>query len=51
MPDTGTTEPTENNRKEPNGTTLSTEEWIEELSKHDSFDQYAKRRKGKTEDE
>jgi len=49
MPDT---EPNENEepeekREEPNGTTLTLEEWFEELNKHDDFDQYAKRRKEK----
>ncbi|WP_263834423.1 hypothetical protein [Salinibacter sp.] len=39
------TDSTENERREPNGTTLTEEEWIETLNKHDSFDQYAKRRK------
>ncbi|MCS3662006.1 hypothetical protein [Salinibacter ruber] len=40
MPDTSDEE-----RQKPPGTTLSVEEWIEELNKHDSFDQYATKRK------
>jgi hypothetical protein len=32
-------------REEPDGTTLTVEEWIELMNKHDSFDQYAKKRK------
>lgn len=40
MPDTNYEE-----RQKPSGTTLSVEEWIELMSKHDSFDQYAKKRK------
>ena len=42
---------TDSRRKEPNGTTLSTEEWIEMLNKHDRFDQYAKRRRERRERE
>jgi hypothetical protein len=38
-------------REEPKGATLSVEEWIEEMNKHDGFDQYAKRRKEETNDE
>jgi hypothetical protein len=45
------TQPDEGDRKEPNGTTLSTEEWIEELNKYDRLHQYAKRRKEETDDE
>jgi dihydrodipicolinate reductase len=36
-------------REEPSGTSLSVEEWIEVLNKHDRFDQYAKRRREKRE--
>jgi len=45
MSDTDGTE----KRREPNGTTLSVEEWIEVLNKHDRFDQYAKRRRERRE--
>jgi hypothetical protein len=51
MPDTDSTEPDENEEpeekdsKELKGTTLSTEEWIEELNKCDRLHQYAKKRK------
>jgi len=38
-------------REEPKVTTLSVEAWIEELNKHDSFDQYAKRRRERREEE
>jgi hypothetical protein len=38
-------------RKEPNGTTLTDEEWIELMNKHDSLDQYAKERREKSDDE
>ena len=45
-------ESSEERREEPQeGTTLSQEEWFEELSKHDSFDQYAKRRRERREEE
>jgi hypothetical protein len=45
IPDTDSTEPDENDKRELNTTTLSEEEWIETLNKHDSFDQYAKKRR------
>jgi hypothetical protein len=32
-------------RREPDGTTLTVEEWIELMNKHDRLDQYAKKRK------
>ncbi|MCS3854591.1 dihydrodipicolinate reductase [Salinibacter ruber] len=32
-------------REEPSGATLSVEEWIELVNKHDRLDQYAKKRK------
>ena len=32
-------------REEPSGTTLTVEEWIEEMNKHDRLSQYAKRRR------
>ena len=54
MPDpehTDDTEPEEQDRKKPSGTTLTLEEWFEELNKHDSFDQYAKRRRERREAE
>ena len=38
-------------REEPKGTTLSVEEWIEVLNKHDRFDQYAKQRRKRREEE
>jgi len=38
-------EPDEKDSRELNGTTLSTEEWIEELNKCDRLHQYAKKRK------
>jgi hypothetical protein len=41
MPDTDD----EEKRKEPNGTTLTVEEWIELMNKHDPLEQYAKKRK------
>jgi hypothetical protein len=42
-------ESSEKKRKEPKeGTTLSTEKWIETLNKHDDFDQYAKKRRKKS---
>jgi hypothetical protein len=44
-------EPEEKGSKEPNGTTLSRERWIETLNKHDSFDQYAKRRRERREED
>ena len=54
MPDTEpdeNEEPEEKDSKELNGTTLSREEWIETLNKHDSFDQYAKRRRERREED
>jgi len=48
MPDsehTDDTEPDEKDRKKPNGTTLTLEEWFEELNKCDRLHQYAKKRK------
>ena len=47
MPDT---EPDEKDRKEPNGTTLTLEEWIEELNTCDRLHQYAKKRKRESEE-
>ena len=38
-------EPEEKDRKEPSGTTLTLEEWFEELNKCDCLHQYAKKRK------
>jgi len=32
-------------REEPSGTTLSVEEWIELMNKHDPLEQYVKKRK------
>lgn len=43
--DSGVEEPHGGIRKE--GTTLSLEEWLGELEKEDTFDQYAKNRKTK----
>jgi hypothetical protein len=40
MPDTDD----EEKRKEPNGTTLTVEEWIELMNKYDCLEQYAKKR-------
>ena len=37
--------------KEPNGTTLTVEEWIEEMNKYDRLHQYAKNRREETDDE
>ena len=50
MPDSEHTDDTdpEQKRREQNGTTLTLEEWFEELNKHDSFDQYAKKRRKKS---
>ena len=53
MPDT---EPNENKepeekREEPNGTTLTLEEWFEELNSCDRLHQYAKKRRGKGDEE
>jgi len=35
----------EEKREEPSGATLSVEEWIELMNKHDPLEQYAKKRK------
>jgi hypothetical protein len=43
MPDTEDTDGEE--RREPDGTTLTVEEWIELMNKHDPLEQYAKKRK------
>ena len=49
MSDTNSTEkrkePDEKDSKEPNGTTLTLEEWFEELNEYDRLHQYAKKRK------
>jgi len=37
--------------KEPNGTTLTVEEWIEEMNACDRLHQYAKKRREETDDE
>jgi len=37
--------PEEKDEREPNGTTLTVEEWIEEMNTCDRLHQYAKRRK------
>ncbi|MCS3648825.1 hypothetical protein GGQ08_000119 [Salinibacter ruber] len=42
--------PEEKNREEPNGTTLTVEEWIELMNKHDPLEQYAKKRREKSDD-
>jgi hypothetical protein len=41
----------EKDRKEPSGTTLTLEEWFEELNKCDRLHQYAKKRRGKGDEE
>jgi hypothetical protein len=38
-------EPDEKDRKKPNGTTLTLEEWFEELNSCDRLHKYAKKRK------
>ena len=38
-------------RREPDGTTLTVEEWIELMNKHDPLEQYAKKRREKSGDE
>ncbi len=38
-------------RNETSGTTLTVEEWIELMNKHDRLDQYAKERREETDDE
>jgi len=45
------TEPDENDKRELNTTTLSQKEWFEVLNKHDDFEQYAKRRRVRREQE
>jgi hypothetical protein len=53
MPDTDhtdDTEPEESRRKEPSGTTLTLEEWFEELNSCDRLHQYAKKRKRESEE-
>jgi hypothetical protein len=45
------TEPDENDKRELNTTTLSQEEWFEELNKCDPLEQYAKRRKRDSDEE
>jgi hypothetical protein len=35
----------------PNGTTLTVEEWTELVNRHDRLDQYAKKRREKSDDE
>ena len=47
MPDT---DPDGNDKRELNTTTLSTEEWFEELNKCDPLEQYAKRRRERREE-
>jgi hypothetical protein len=37
--------------KEANGTTLTVEEWIEEMNTYDRLHQYAKKRREETDDE
>ena len=41
----------EQDKKKPSGTTLTLEEWFEELNKCDRLHQYARRRKEETDDE
>jgi len=43
--------PVEKDEREPNGTTLTEEEWIEELNRYDRLHQYAKRRKEESPEE
>ena len=45
------TDSAENERKEPNTTTLTLKEWIEELNTCDRLHQYAKKRREETDDE
>ncbi|WP_251921644.1 hypothetical protein [Salinibacter ruber] len=47
MPDTEHTDG-EKKRREQDGTTLTVEEWIELMNKHDRLDQYAKKRREKS---
>jgi hypothetical protein len=49
MPDTEDTDGEE--RREPDGTTLTVEEWIELMNKHDRLSQYAKKRREESDDE
>ena len=49
MPDKN--RPDDDRREEPSGTTLTVEEWIELMNKHDSLTQYAKERQEKSDDE
>jgi hypothetical protein len=44
-------EPDEKGRKKSSGTTLTLEEWFEELNKCDRLHQYAKKRRGKGDEE
>jgi uncharacterized protein (UPF0332 family) len=41
----------EQDKKKPSGTTLTLEEWFEELNKCDRLHQYAKRRRERREEE
>jgi hypothetical protein len=43
--------PVEKNRDEPNGTTLTVEEWIEEMNTCDRLHQHAKKRQEKSDGE
>ena len=49
MPDTEHTDGEK--RQEPDGTTLTVEEWIELMNKYDRLSQYAKKRREKSDDE
>jgi hypothetical protein len=49
MPDTEHTDGEK--RRESDGTTLTVDEWIELMNKHDRLDQYAKERREKSDDE
>ena len=40
----------EEKRRDPDGTTLTVEEWIELMDKHHRLDQYAKERREETDD-
>ncbi|MCS4031912.1 hypothetical protein GGQ02_000271 [Salinibacter ruber] len=37
-------------RQKPDGTTLTVEQWIELMNKHDPLEQYAKKRREKSDD-
>jgi hypothetical protein len=50
MPDTDRTDSKEK-RREPDGTTLTVEEWIELMNKHDRLSQYVKERREESDDE